>query len=329
MAIRILKTGLLDTVQDAGRYGFQHWGVNPGGVMDSTAMQMANMLVGNEPHEPVIEMHFPAAEFLFEEAALIAIAGADFNAMVNGIYLPPHQPVWVAKGSVLSFNKHISGARIYLAFYGGFIADKWLGSYSTHLKVQAGGKDGKPLPKNGLLLLKNNLSLPDISNSIRLPWQAAAKDFYSGNNFYFIPGAEYSLLNDAAKTQLENASFILGRQYDRMGYRLQGAGLQYRVPKEQISAAVTKGTMQLLPDGQLIILMADHQTTGGYPRIGHVISAHISSLSQLLPGAEISFEKTSMAKAEDLLFRQQRNLQQLQNACNFRLTEWLNAHLAK
>jgi antagonist of KipI len=322
MAIRVVKAGLLDTIQDTGRYGFQHWGINPGGAMDRTAMQLANMLVGNEQDEAVIEMHFPAAELLFEEPALIALAGADFNAIIDGEHIPPHQPVLVAKDAALSFTRHNSGARVYLAVRGGFIVNHWLGSCSTNLKVKAGGKDGKALQKNDQLLLKHNDAIT-TNQSVRLPWQADTKDLYTGNRFYFIPGNEYALLNDAAKTQLESASFILGRQYDRMGFRLQGAGLQYNIPKEQISTAVTKGTMQLLPDGQLIILMADHQTTGGYPRIGHVISAHIDSLSQLLPGAELFFEQTTMAKAEELLFQQQRNLHQLQNACNFRLAQWL------
>jgi len=326
MAIRVLKSGLLDTIQDGGRYGFQHWGINPGGVMDGIAMQVANMLVGNHPEEAVIEMHFPAAELLFEAPSLITLAGADFCATINGEYLPPHQPVWVDKDAVLSFTKHISGARVYIAVFGGWVANNWLGSASTHLKASAGGNGGKALQKNDLLLLKTSQSMPALTHSMRLPWQADIRELYTGSNFYFIPGAEYELLNDAAKKQLEDASFILGRQYDRMGYRLQGAGLLYSIPKEQISSAVTKGTMQLLPDGQLIILMADHQTTGGYPRIGHVISAHIPSLSQLLPGAEISFQQTDMATAEEWLFRQQRNLQQLQNACTFRLAEWMAAH---
>jgi antagonist of KipI len=325
MPIRILKPGLLDTIQDAGRYGFQHWGINPGGAMDPIAMQVANMLVGNEPDEPVIEMHYPAAELLFEEPALIALAGADFGVGINGESFPSHQPVLVAKGSTLLFTKHVSGARVYLAVRGGWIADQWLGSYSTHLKAGAGGQKGKPLQRGEHLQLKQATA---FSGNGRLPWQADTKELYTGNPFYFIRGAEYDLLDAAARSQLQNASFILCRQSDRMGYRLQGAALDYSRSKELLSSAVTRGTMQLLPDGQLIILMADHQTTGGYPRIGHIISAHIASLSQILPGSELRFEETGIAEAESLLFKQQRNLQQLQNACNFRLAQWLEAHHA-
>jgi len=121
---------------------------------------------------------------------------------------------------------------------------------------------------------------------------------------------------------LETASFHILQQSDRMGYRLQGESITSSSQKEMISTAVTRGTIQLLPDGQLIILMADHQTTGGYPRVGHVISANLSALAQKKAGDRISFQKIDLSEAEEILFTQERNLLQLQNACNFRLQEY-------
>ncbi len=323
MGIRIHKPGLLDTIQDAGRYGYQHWGINPGGVMDKIAMRVANMLVGNAAHEPVIEMHFPAAELVFEENALIALAGGDFGAMVNDQPVGVHHALLVAKGAVLRFTQHRSGTRLYLAVHGGFISDDWLGSHSTHLKVKAGGLQGRVLQKNDSIPLIKPVTLMNDQPCTVLPWQANVADLYSGNSFHFIPGAEYDRLDNASCEQLQNGSFIISRKSDRMGYRLQGASLHCTLSKEMISSAVTKGTMQLLPDGQLIILMADHQTTGGYPRIGHIISADTPSLSQAAPGQEIEFVQTDITTAETRLAEQERNLQQLQNACNFRLQEYL------
>ena len=123
--------------------------------------------------------------------------------------------------------------------------------------------------------------------------------------------------------RLASGTFAISRESDRMGYRLEGEPLQLIVPKEMISTAATRGTMQLLPNGQIIILMADHQTSGGYPRLGHVISADIPSLAQMRPGEKISFQTISIADAEKILLEQEMNLRQLQNACNFRLQEYV------
>ncbi len=327
MSLRITKHGLLDTIQDGGRYGYQHLGINPGGAMDCVAMRVANMLVGNDPAEAVIEMHFPAAEVQFEQTVLIALAGADLSAKINGEEMPLLHPVMIQKGSTLRFGKQQTGARIYLAVQGGFIANNWLQSCSTNLKVKAGGYKGRALQKNDQLIFKEEQEYAFINKKHAFeifPWQAKVSDLYHAGAFRFIAGAEYELLNDASKQQLQTGSFIIKRESDRMGYRLQGEALQLVIQKEMISTAVTRGTIQLLPDGQLIILMADHQTTGGYPRVGHFISADISSLAQMRPGEKFSLQQVSIAEAEKAIYEQEMNLQQLQNACNFRLKDFLS-----
>jgi antagonist of KipI len=323
MAIRILKQGLLDTIQDAGRYGYQHLGINPGGVMDMTAMRVANMVVGNTANEPVIEMHFPAAEILFEDSMLIALAGADFGAMIDEQEVAVHQPVFAEKGSVLKCTQNRSGARLYLAVHGGWTADRWLGSASTHLKVQAGGHQGRALQKHDIIPAQRTGLFDRLTQTTLLHWQVNVSGLYTTGPLQFIPGAEYEYLDDASRQQLLSASFMISRKSDRMGYRLQGASLHCDLAREMISSAVTTGTIQLLPDGQLIILMADHQTTGGYPRIGHLLSTCIPSLSQCVPGQEISFIPSDLETAEKKMLELERNLQQLQNACTFRLQEYV------
>lgn len=327
MSLRIIKSGLLDTIQDRGRYGYQHLGINPGGVMDITAMRIANGLTGNHSGEAVLEMHFPAAEILFEETVLVALSGADLTATIHGEEVPILQPVIIQRGATLHFNKHKTGARVYLAVQGGFVANEWLHSNSTHLLLKAGGFEGRPLQKNDRLLLKENQQ-PDFLRSSsafkRLPWKAKVSDLYSTDNFQFIPGAEYGCLRELSKQQLEETAFTINQQSDRMGYRLQGESLQRKDSSDLLSTAVTRGTIQLLPDGQLIILMADHQTTGGYPRIGHIISACIPSLAQLRAGEKFTLQKVTIATAENTVLEQERNLQQLQNACNFRLQQYFN-----
>jgi len=328
MSLHILKNGLLDTIQDGGRYGYQHLGINPGGVMDLTAMNIANALVGNDAGEAVLEMHFPAAEIRFEETVLIALSGADFSATINADTIPINKPVIVQQGAVLKFGKNKTGARIYLAVQGGYLTNEWLHSSSTHRQVKAGGFAGRALQKNDLLLLKKDQThklLTDEKPVLVFPWRADVSGLYMSNPFHFIPGAEYYYLDEPSKEQLASGLFTINQQSDRMGYRLIGEKIQLQTPMELISTGVTKGTIQLLPDGQLIILMADHQTTGGYPRVGHVISAHFPSLAQMRAGEKFSLQKTDLLTAENLLFEQQRNLQQLQNACNFRLEEFLHS----
>jgi antagonist of KipI len=325
MSLLITRSGLLDTIQDGGRYGYQHLGINAGGVMDNVAMRVANLLTGNDPSEAVIEMYFPAAEIVFESTVLISLAGADFAATINGEKIPMLHPVMIREGSILRFTKQENGASICLAVQGGFVAEQWLNSYSTQLKVKAGGYNGRALQKNDRIQLKQKPEY-DFSDGDHffeiLPWQAKTTDFYT-DTVRFVNGNEYDVLNDASKDQLITELFTISRESDRMGYRMQGKALQLVESKEMISTAATRGTIQLLPNGQLIILMADHQTSGGYPRLGHVISADIPSLAQMRPGEKISLQQVSMADAENILLKQEMNLRQLQNACNFRLQEYL------
>ncbi len=325
MSIQIIKQGLLDTMQDEGRYGIQHIAVNPGGVMDTIGMRVANALVGNEPGEAVLEMHFPAAEILFEASALIAIGGADFSPLINGEPVPVMQPVWINKNATLRFQKQLSGARGYLAVQGGFRLEEWMGSRSTHLKVNKGGFEGRALRKTDRIFFnrqQKNVMTESGKDFSKLPWTVNSKDLYSSCPFHFVEGAEYEQLDDVSKQALQAGSFLIAGQSDRMGYRLQSSPLSLEHREEMISTAVTKGTIQLLPDGQLIILMADHQTTGGYPRMGHIISADIPSLAQAGAGSSVTLKKVSVEMAEQKLLAQQRNLRQLRNACIFRLQQY-------
>ena len=327
MSIRIQKNGLLDTIQDAGRFGFQHLGINPGGAMDIMAMKIANALVGNSLDEAVLEMHFPAAEIVFEETVLFALCGADFGATINDDLVPLYRPIIVQSGAILKFTKNCFGARVYMTIKGGFKADEWLKSFSTNLLANAGGFKGRSLQKNDVLSIQNYFSLSNFTASkpfTCLSWSANISDFYVSRRLRFIPGAEYYDLAESSRKTLVSSDFMITKQSDRMGYRLKSIPLQVDIKKEMISSAVTKGTIQLLPDGQLIILMAEHQTAGGYPRVGHMISTDINSLAQMKPGEKFTLQKTDIESAEKLVLKQQRNLLQLQNACNFHLQAYFN-----
>jgi len=328
MNLRIIKAGVLDTVQDMGRYGWQHLGVNPGGAMDKLSAKVANILAGNDCGEAVVELHFPASSFFFEQPALIALSGADFSATVNGDEVPMLHPIMVSKYSILQFHKISFGARAYLAVNGGLDVPEWLNSYSTHLKAGAGGVKGRPLQNDDDISLKKHTDLCTILGKkefIVLPWKAdTAWDDHGTEDIYLLAGNEFNMLSDDSKELFIRQSYTITTQSDRMGYQIKGEPIFADPNEEVISSGVNFGTIQLLPGGQLTILMADHQTTGGYPRLAHVISAHHYKLAQMKPGDAIRFQFVNMSTAEELLIKQHQHLLQLRNACAFKLQQYLN-----
>jgi antagonist of KipI len=331
MNLRVIKAGVLDTVQDLGRYKWQQFGINPGGAMDRWSAQVANILVDNKKDEAVIELHFPASEFIFENPALIAVCGADFSPHINGEEIPCCQPVLINKYSILQFYGLKKGARAYLAVNGGLDTPAWLNSYSTNLKAGIGGFKGRALQKDDEIAIRppapELLSLLGKNEFLILPWKAdTAWNENESNEILMLQGNEWNRLHNISKEKIRDQAFAITHQSDRMGYRLQGEPLSTIVNEELISSAVSFGTTQLLPDGQLIILMADHQTTGGYPRVAHVISSYHSRLAQMSTGDKIRFCFTNQQTAEELLIKQQQHLLQLQNACTFRLEKYINAN---
>jgi antagonist of KipI len=326
MSLIVIKAGISDSIQDMGRYGYQHLGINPCGAMDKYSLQIANLLVGNEPGEAAIELHFPASVFLFTVPALIALSGADFSASINGKSVLAHAPVFVEKNDILQFHKQVSGTWAYIALAGGFAIEKWLNSKSTHLKAEAGGYNGRKLIKNDEILLNPGVDYFGLVNRKKnsvLSWQANISWNDESRELFVLPGNEWQGLTDESKQSFLSKTFIIAPQSDRMGYCLNNIELCSNYTNELVSSAVNFGTIQMLPDGKLIILMADHQTTGGYPRIAHVITAHHSKLAQLKPGDEIKFRLTNLQSAEELLIKQHQHLLQLKNACTFKLEQYL------
>jgi antagonist of KipI len=324
MNLRIIKAGVLDTVQDEGRFGHQHLGINPGGAMDKFSARVANALVCNASSAAVIELHFPVSDFFFEQAALIAVTGADFYASINGDEIPRWQPVLINKFSILQFYRLRTGARSYLAVYGGFCLPKWMDSYSTNLKVGAGGFKGRALQKDDEIEILSNPVFNDLIGKKEfhvLPWKAGTGwGDIADKEIMIIPGEEWHKLDEQARTDLTQQNFTISNHSDRMAYRLDQK-LSQQHNDELISSAVAFGTIQMLPGGELIILMADHQTSGGYPRIAHVITAHHAKLAQRKAGEMVQFKLCDQQTAEELYIKQQQHLLQLENACKFKLEQ--------
>lgn len=316
MSILIHKPGILTTVQDLGRHGYRRFGINQNGAMDNIAVRLINTLLGNQENESILEMHFPAAEILFEENAVCALGGADFSAKSSGRPVENWRAFSAPQGSVLKFDQKLSGNRVYLAIQGGFRIEHWLKSASTNLKARIGGLEGRKIRAGDRIFFNRPAAKREprtdrkISNSL-IP-------FYSKfPTVRVIAGAEFEDLTAVSRENFLKENFLISQNSDRMGFRLTGEPLYLRQNKELVSAAVNFGTIQLLPDGQLIALMADHQTAGGYPRLANIISTDLPLIGQLGANDKVAFHLTSAAEAENRLIDFERNLKLLKTAVKF------------
>jgi antagonist of KipI len=307
LSILINRPGILSTVQDLGRYGYQRFGVNPSGVMDRIAVRLINVLLGNDESEAVIEMHFPAAEVTFEAPVVFALGGADLGGELDGREVSNWKAVRAEAGSAIRFTERRKGQRIYLAVRGGFDIEPWLGSRSTNLAAGKGGVDGRPLEAGDRISI-SPAERPDAPGPRASISRSLIPIYSSFPTVRFIAGAEFDALTAKSEQDLRSSTFTVTPESNRMGCRLKGEPLYLLEKSELLSSAVGFGTIQLPPDGQLIVLMADHQTTGGYPRIGHVISTDLPLLSQLGPGDKTAFHLVTMSEAEGLLLQFERDL---------------------
>jgi len=324
MGITVIRQGVFSTIQDGGRTGFARWGISPGGPMDIYASRIATALVGNSFNDPVVEMHFPAGELAFSEPALISITGADFSPMVDGVAIPLWKPVLVPRDCMLRCGKKVKGERSYLAVRGGFVTTQWLGSSATNVKIGAGGNAGHILLPGDVIPFRHRLPAnPASGKPVVFPWSANPSRVYENSReIRFIEGAEWGWLTEDSQQKLMSTALTIRATSDRMGFYLGELPLEYRVRDELVSTAVTFGTIQALPQGGIVVLMADHQTTGGYPRIGHVITNDLPKLAQLSPGTSISLKKISHHDAEKMVISLEHQLRTIQQSCHHHLQNY-------
>lgn len=326
VGVEVLKPGMLTTVQDLGRSGYQKYGVIKSGAMDTVALRIANMLVGNKEHEAALEMTLFGASLLFQQDALISLTGGDMSPTINGKSVHTYRSIYVQEGSILKIGQAKRGCRVYLAIAGGIKVSEVMHSYSTYLRAGIGGYGGRALQKNDIIYLKkmNNYN-EEIWKRVRQ--ESKVKGRFQESSWTVHPelkseltadaslrvfvGNEYDWFTDASKHILFSKSFSISTESDRMGYRLEGEPLELSNRKELLSAAVTFGTVQVPADGMPIILMADRQTTGGYAKIAQIASVDLQVAAQLKPGDSITFKKISHREAEQLYLVRERNMKAL------------------
>jgi antagonist of KipI len=299
MTIEVLKPGALSTFQDLGRFGHQHHGIPVSGVMDERSHRLACMLVGNAPSQATLEVTLIGPTLKFEVPAVIAVCGADLGAMVNGRALPLGAPVAVAAGDLLSFGKRTSGLRAYIAVAGGYALQQVMGSTSTYVRGGFGGAQGGPLQKGYRIALRDvptGTSSP-CASGFAFPEEVQRPP---GAPLRIVPGREREAFAPQAHRAMTDQTFRVSPRSDRMGYRLECEPLRLLQPLELQSEAVSFGTIQVPPDGFPIVLLADRQTTGGYPRIANVATVDLPSLAQLMAGETVRFEWISLDEAQQL-----------------------------
>lgn len=326
MSIKVLHSGLLTTVQDIGRYGYQKYGVIVSGAMDSYSLRLANILVGNKENEATLEITIYGTTLQFEEDTLIAITGGDFLTTIDGTIAPLWRPVLVKKNSILKFHSAIKGSRAYIAFAGGIDIPQMMGSKSTYIRASIGGFEGRALQKGDKLNfgVKSTLSeaLLQHLDDKNIPWSVNFNELINFKQepiIRVLEGTEFDRFDKESQQTFFQEPYTLTVQSDRMGYRLEGPSLSLSEKFELLSEGVTFGTIQIPPSGQPIILMADRQTTGGYPKFGQVISADLPSLAQLQPSSTIRFKEVSLKEAETVLLKNEQFIHNLKTAIHYKL----------
>ena len=321
MSILIQKGGILTTIQDLGRYEYRRFGVNPSGVMDQTAARLINILLCNDEGEAVLEMHFPAPQIVFETNTIFAIGGGDFTPELDDQPIENWRPVFAKKGGTLKFTGKALGNRAYLEVRGGFTIDEWLGSSSTNLAANIGGFEGRKMESGDRIKTNQKSKKPAVVLARRIS-NSLIPQYSNFPTIRIIRGAEFENLTKASRELLQNQDYSISTNSNRMGFRLSGEPISLSKQFELISSAVCFGTIQLLPDGQLIVLMADHQTSGGYPRIAHVISRDLPLLAQLGANDKVAFQIIDNKNAEDLALEFERELSFFCIGCRFQANSW-------
>jgi biotin-dependent carboxylase-like uncharacterized protein len=301
--IEILSTGLSNTVQDLGRFGYLDAGVSRSGAMDGQALEIANRLLGNDPGAAGLEIAVFPFRLRFLAACRFAIAGADCEARLDGRLLPNFWSIEVCEGAELRLSPPATGARVCIAFSGGIEVPAVLGSRSTDLKSGWGGLEGRGLNRGDRLALAaaRNIPLAHLSAGFGADVSALRGAAREEESVRFLPGAEWENFGEAGQSLFRDTAWRLGAEANRQGYRFEGPALRPLERRELFSHGIMPGTVQVPPNGLPIIQMAEANTCGGYAKIAHVIEADLWRLAQMRPGQSLRFTPVTRHEAIEAL----------------------------
>ena len=311
MSITVLNPGLLTTVQDQGRIGYQQFGVSVSGVMDPRAAVVANILVGNDDKEAVLECTMMGPHLQFDQANCIAITGGDLMPTLDGKPIPNYTAIKVEAGQVLKFTMPKAGCRAFIAFAGGLDIPEVMGSRSTYMKAKIGGVNGRKLEKGDVIGFRAPKA--ELKN---MNFRSMASEFVPRKEYTVrvVLGPQDDYFTDAGIQTFLSQVYTVTAEFDRMGCRLEGEAIAHKDGGDIISDGIAFGAIQVPSSGKPIIMLGDRQTTGGYTKIANVISVDFRILAQLKQGDKVRFEQVSVKFAQDALLTQRAALKTIRNA---------------
>src|SRR5215475_5786005 len=320
MNLIIKRTGFLTSVQDLGRTGFRQFGVSAGGALDSFALRVANLLVGNDEGAAGLEITLGGLQLRFEGERVVAWCGGEFDVRIGSRALPAGHVAHLESGDELKFGRARFGCRCWLAISGGIDVPTVLGSCSTDLRAQFGGLEGRTLRDGDILpLARQPGSSPPVKG---ISSWAGPHDWVSRAKRYpvlrFVRGVDWSRFDGVTIQQFTIHQFAVSPDSDRMGVRLDGPELKSEDETDLISEAVAPGTIQVPPSGKPILLLGDCQTIGGYPKIAHVITVDLGIAAQLRTGDDVRFFEVALQDAHRLLLERERDLERFRIGLSLR-----------
>lgn len=300
MSIIVQNPGSLTTIQDAGRRGYQRFGVAASGAVDVHAYAYANILVGNQPTEAVLEATIAGPSLEFTSTTIIAVTGGDLTPAINGMLITMYKAIKVKSGDVLSFHGRKTGCRAYIAFAGGLDIPKVMGSRSTYIKAKVGGLDGRKLQTGDVLNLREEVTdLPNLDHRI-MEQQIYTND----NTVRVLMGPQEHKYTEKGIRSFLNTPYKVSKEFDRMGCRLSGKKIELVDDGNIITDGIAFGSIQVPDSGQPIIMLSDRQTTGGYGKIASVINVDMPAIAQSITGDVIRFKEIDIQEAQDFFISQ-------------------------
>ncbi len=316
----VTRAGFFSSVQDLGRAGFREFGVSMGGALDSFALRVANLLVGNEDGAAGLEITFGGLQLRFQDERIVAWCGGEFDVHIGVAPLPAGHAALVRPGDELKFGRPQIGCRAWLAISGGVDVPIVLGSRSTDLRANFGGFDGRALRDGDVIPLGPRPGSPIPATTIS-SW-TAPHDWVSPAKpspiLRFLSGMDWTRFNASTLQRLTSEPFAVSPDSDRMGVRLTGPELPRADNVDLISEAVVPGTVQVPPSGQPILLLGDCQTIGGYPKIAQVITVDLGMAAQVRAGDRVRFLEVSFGDAHQLFLQRERSLERFRIGLSLR-----------
>ncbi|MDD3218850.1 MAG: biotin-dependent carboxyltransferase family protein [Lachnospiraceae bacterium] len=324
MGIRILKPGMLTTVQDLGRTGYQSQGFGVTGVMDIRSFKIANLLLDNPENEPVLEATFIGPKLEFTSETIIAITGADMQPTINKKPAPMYTAIYMHKGDILQLNSARSGSRTYIAFSSYLDIPVVMGSRSTNCRSHIGGFKGRKLKEEDYIGFRiKRRYLPyflsrQVEGDIFEEEKVTLRVVMGPQDDHFTKQGIETFLNE---------EYMVTADFDRMGCRLEGPFIAYKDTADIISDGITFGSVQVPSHGKPIILLADRQTTGGYAKIATVASVDIPKLVQAKTDYKVHFQAISVQEAQRLLLEEIKEMDELRKLIHKPCKEVLDSRL--